>query len=155
MYSRNPTKKGKPIMHETCETVRIESSDPDNQGAFIEINKEDYNEKVHTLYENKGPSTPPPPAGPVYSDAVKALAVEHNVDLTLIEGSGSNGNVVVKDVKAFIETNKVTVNFASEEAGELAAELALDAEKLKDCIGTGKDKAITVEDLEKFVDESE
>lgn len=147
------------MTHDTCETVCVESLDPKSQGEFVRINKEDFNDKVHKLYQSKAPSAPPPAVtGPSYSDAVVELAKANNVDLSKVQGTGANGNVVVKDVKAFIKANEepvATVDFASDEAGELAAELGLDAEKLKDCEGTGENGAITVEDLEKFVDESE
>jgi hypothetical protein len=33
------------------ETVCIVSQDPDAQGAFIVINKEDFDEAIHVLYE--------------------------------------------------------------------------------------------------------
>ena len=33
------------------ETIRIVSKDPEQQGAFIVINKEDFDEAIHVLYE--------------------------------------------------------------------------------------------------------
>lgn len=140
-------------MHDTCKTVRILPTNK-SQGDFVEINESDFDEKKHKLYNGKTPGTPPPVAKS-YSDAVKNLASKHEIDLETVEGSGSTGNVVVKDIQAIInakEAIKVTVDFASDEAGELAAELSLDAEALQDCEGTGEAGAITVEDLEKFVE---
>ena len=37
------------------------------------------------------------------SDAVKALAEEHEIDLDTIVGTGANGNIVKKDVEAAIK----------------------------------------------------
>ena len=47
-----------------------------------------------------------PPAGARYSPAVLRLAELHNVDLTLVSGSGHNGRVTRKDVQAYIDTSK-------------------------------------------------
>lgn len=141
-------------MSDKCETIRVKSTDKKTQGDFILVNKEDYDSKRHTRYEGKIPSGPPP-ANPKISPAAKKLADAEGVDLSKIEGSGPNGNVVVDDVKKAIDGPGAAVNFASDEAGELAIELGLDAEKLAEIEGTGEDSAITVEDLRKFVDESD
>ena len=141
-------------MSDVCETVRVKPWSKD-QGDFVVINKEDFDKNKHEVFKGKTPGGAPPPAAKSYSDAVKNLAAKHEIDLETIEGSGSNGNIVVKDVEAAIaakEAAKITVDFASDEVGELAAELGLDAEALQECEGTGDDGAITVEDLEAFVD---
>lgn len=33
------------------ETIKVKSSDPASQGDFVVIDKDDYDEKVHVLYE--------------------------------------------------------------------------------------------------------
>ena len=45
-----------------------------------------------------------PPAGARYSPAVLRLAELHNVDLSLVSGSGHGGRVTRKDVQAYIDT---------------------------------------------------
>lgn len=44
-------------MSETCETVQI--SDPKAPGGFVEINKEDFDEKKHKLYDASSPEPNP------------------------------------------------------------------------------------------------
>lgn len=48
-------------------------------------------------------SPPPPDAVEVdATDAARALAAEHGIDLAAVEGSGENGRVLVSDVRAMI-----------------------------------------------------
>ena len=51
-----------------------------------------------------------PPAAARYSPAVLRLAELHNVDLTLVSGSGHNGRVTRKDVQAYIDTSKTAAD---------------------------------------------
>lgn len=59
-----------------------------------------------------------PPAAARYSPAVLRLAELHNVDLTLVSGSGHNGRVTRKDVQAHIDTSKSEVESSPEIPGE-------------------------------------
>ena len=43
------------------------------------------------------------PSQPVTSDAVKALAAEHQIDLSTITGTGKNGRIVKADIEALIK----------------------------------------------------
>ena len=47
-----------------------------------------------------------PSVGARYSPAVLRLAEFHNVDLTLVSGTGLNGRITRKDVQAYIDTSK-------------------------------------------------
>lgn len=38
-------------MTQTCATVKVKSSHPKTQGAFVEINESDFNPNVHELYD--------------------------------------------------------------------------------------------------------
>ena len=48
-----------------------------------------------------------PSVGARYSPAVLRLAEFHNVDLTLVSGTGLNGRITRKDVQAYIDTVQV------------------------------------------------
>ena len=59
--------------------------------------------------EQEASAAPPTPAAPSkrrapFSPVVAKLAAEHNVDLSLITGTGMNGRVTKKDVLAYLET---------------------------------------------------
>ena len=54
---------------------------------------------ITTGVESDRPST-----GARYSPAVLRLAEFHNVDLTLVSGTGLNGRITRKDVQAYIDT---------------------------------------------------
>lgn len=110
------------MSHEICEVVKIKSEHPKSQGAFIEINKADFDPKKHTLYGGKdappapSPVTPPPPApipagtedapapSPVNAtDKAVELANDAGIDLASVVGTGKNGKVTAEDVEAAIE----------------------------------------------------
>ncbi len=55
-----------------------------------------------------------PQTGARYSPAVLRLAELHNVDLSLVAGSGINGRVTRKDVQTYIDTAKTTAPPSSE-----------------------------------------
>ena len=48
-------------------------------------------------------SRPPPTAAGRYSPAVRRLAAEHGIDLSLVPGSGANGRVTRQDVLRYLE----------------------------------------------------
>ena len=50
-----------------------------------------------------------PPVGARYSPAVLRLAELHDVDLSLVSGTGHNGRVTRKDVQTYIDTSKTAV----------------------------------------------
>ncbi len=68
---------------------------------------------ITTGVESSSPST-----GARYSPAVLRLAELHNVDLTLVTGSGHNGRITRKDVQAYIDTSKAEVKSSPEPSGE-------------------------------------
>jgi len=138
-----------------CKTIKIESSDAKTQGDYLLINKEDYNADVHKLYV--GDVKPPTAVKPLvttvkFSKEAEKLALEAGLNIDDIVGGGRGGNIRVADVTAAIEAAKPSVDFASDEAGELAVELGFDAQSLTEIKGTGDNGAITVADIEKFVD---
>lgn len=96
-----------------------------DQGDFVEINEKDYDPKRHKLFEAKAPTMPPPPAAAV--------------------GKG----------KGKKNPPPAVFNFASDEARELAKESALTDEQIGEIVGTGENGAISVEDVEKFVEGTE
>ena len=50
----------------------------------------------------------PGPVGPVIADTVRALAEQHQIDITTLKGSGQNGRILKADVEAAIAAAKVT-----------------------------------------------
>jgi len=50
-----------------------------------------------------------------YSPAVLALATEHNIDLSTIEGSGLGGRITRKDVEKYIESGALNVEIQQQE----------------------------------------
>lgn len=103
------------MSHEICKTVRIKSTDPKTQGAFVEINECDFNDKVHTLFQPTVPApvaptpirvgneNPPPPAPVNATDKALELAADAGIDITSVVGTGKNGKVTAEDVEAAIE----------------------------------------------------
>lgn len=154
-------------MSETCKTIRVMPWSQD-QGAFVEINESDFDENVHKIYQGKTPDAPPPAAKtgetppPVdglkwASNAARDKAIESGLDFSKVKGTGAHGKITAADVTAAIEAAAKAsefegVDFASEEAGELASELGVTKEEVLSIEGTGVNGAVTVEDLEKFVD---
>lgn len=154
-------------MTETCKTVRIKSTDPKTQGEFIEINDCDYDAAKHGPIVEVVPAAPKPaqmeettPADGLKwaSNKARDKAIESGLDFSKVKGTGNGGKITMEDVEAAIDeaarkANEGKVNFASDEAGEMANDLGFTIEQLLEVKGTGKDGAITVQDLEKFVDE--
>lgn len=144
---------------DVCDIVRVEPWSKD-QGPFVEIDKAAFDPKTHKIYTGSATVAPPPPL-PVKttfeaSEAAEKLALENDVDLMTVKGTGKDGNIVVKDVEKVIARKQLEllggVNFASDEAGELAVELGLIEGDLKKIVGTGENGSITVENLASFVD---
>jgi pyruvate/2-oxoglutarate dehydrogenase complex dihydrolipoamide acyltransferase (E2) component len=76
------------------------------------------------------------------TDAARREARELDVDLTQIEGTGSEGRITVDDVKKFAEERDAPK--ASEAAQRKAEELGVDLTQIE---GTGSDGLITVKDV--------
>jgi len=77
------------------------------------------------------------------SPIAKRLAKENDVDIQLLDGTGPEGRIVLKDVKAYIENNKNNIK-TSPVAGKMAKDLGVNLEELK------KDGRIMKEDILEF-----
>jgi len=76
------------------------------------------------------------------SPAAKKLALEHNIDISQIVGTGPNGRIVVEDVNKYIEKqNKIK---ATPAAAKVAEKLDVDLTQIE------KEDRITKEDVYKF-----
>ena len=91
------------------------------------------------------------------SEAARREARELGVDLTEVEGTGSGGNITVKDVRKAAEEAEAAEEAAAEEinasdaARRRAEELGIDLSELE---GTGSGGMITVMDVTEFADEA-
>ncbi|EJO5349036.1 2-oxo acid dehydrogenase subunit E2 [Clostridium botulinum] len=81
------------------------------------------------------------------SPIAKRLAKENDVDIQLLDGTGPEGRIVLKDVKAYIENNKNNIK-TSPVAGKMAKDLGVNLEELK------KDGRIMKEDILEFSQKS-
>jgi pyruvate/2-oxoglutarate dehydrogenase complex dihydrolipoamide acyltransferase (E2) component len=54
----------------------------------------------------EGPEPEPEPVEIAASDAARALADEYGVDLSLVTGTGADGNITKGDVQAFISAQE-------------------------------------------------
>ncbi len=68
---------------------------------------------ITTGVESSGPS-----AGARYSPAVLRLAELHNVDLSLVSGTGHNGRITRKDVQTYIDSAQISAEPGPEPTGE-------------------------------------
>jgi len=104
--------------NEILETVKIVSSHPASQGPYIEINKGDYDAKIHTLYDVSGKlennlDKPEVKAqadetdSPFSSPAAEKLAFDFNISAASIVGTGKNGKITKPDVEKAIESLEV------------------------------------------------
>ena len=59
-----------------------------------------------------------PPAGARYSPAVLRLAELHNVDLSLVSGTGHNGRITRKDVQTYIDSAQTSAEPGPQPSGE-------------------------------------
>jgi pyruvate/2-oxoglutarate dehydrogenase complex dihydrolipoamide acyltransferase (E2) component len=86
------------------------------------------------------------------SDAARREARELGVDLSEVEGTGSGGNITVKDVKKAAERaeNEVQEINATEAARRRAEELGLDLAQVE---GTGSGGVITVMDVTELAEQ--
>ncbi len=91
------------------------------------------------------------------SEAARREARELGVDLTEVEGTGSGGNITVKDVRKAAEEAEAAEDAAAEEinasdaARRRAEELGIDLSEVE---GTGSGGMITVMDVTEFADET-
>ncbi|AVP63427.1 2-oxo acid dehydrogenase subunit E2 [Clostridium botulinum] len=81
------------------------------------------------------------------SPIAKRFAKENDVDIQLLDGTGPEGRIVLKDVKAYIENNKNNIK-TSPVAGKMAKDLGVNLEELK------KDGRIMKEDILEFSQKS-
>ena len=65
-------------MSEVCNTVKVKSTHPETQGAFVEINEEDFNEAIHELYVES--SEEPAPAEKKLTKAEEAAKAKAEAD---------------------------------------------------------------------------
>lgn len=95
--------------------------------------------------------------------AAKALAKRENLDLSEVKGTGTGGEILVKDVQEHFEISKISGLEASaskeleepkatEAAQNLAAEHEVDLELLT---GTGKNNQIVLKDVQDYLDSLE
>ncbi|ACA55629.1 2-oxo acid dehydrogenase subunit E2 [Clostridium botulinum] len=81
------------------------------------------------------------------SPIAKRFAKENNVDIQLLEGTGPEGRIVLKDIEEYIENSKNNIK-TSPVAGKIAKDLGVNLEDLK------KDGRIMKEDILGFIQES-
>lgn len=87
------------------ETVKVKSWGK-GQGEFVEINKSDFDPAKHELFNAPAPK---PIAAAQIEDDLKVtdeaaqLAAEAGIDLALIEGTGKNGKILLKDVEKAVD----------------------------------------------------
>lgn len=111
---------------------------------------------------------PPPPTAPTgsglagfISPLVARVAVEHNVDLGRVTGTGNGGRITKNDILRFVQSggaasapvaqvNGGALNtFISPLVGRLSAEHNIDLTRVT---GTGKDARITKKDIQRVID---
>ncbi len=87
------------------------------------------------------------------SEAARREARELGVDLTQVEGTGSGGNITVKDVKKAAEEAEAAAEEinASDAARRTAEELGIDLSEVE---GTGSGGMITIMDVTEFAEET-
>ncbi len=91
------------------------------------------------------------------SEAARREARELGVDLTEVEGTGSGGNITVKDVRRAAEEAEAAEAAAAEEinasdaARRTAEELGIDLSEVE---GTGSGGMITIMDVSEFAEEA-
>ncbi len=91
------------------------------------------------------------------SEAARREARELGVDLTEVEGTGSGGNITVKDVRRAAEEAEAAEDAAAEEinasdaARRRAEELGIDLSEVE---GTGSGGMITIMDVSEFAEEA-
>lgn len=87
------------------------------------------------------------------TDAARREARERGVDLTEVEGTGSEGRITVDDVKDFAEKKEAEEEpKASDAAKRKAEELGVD---LKQVTGSGSEGLVTAKDVESVASETE
>lgn len=126
------------------ETMKVEPWG-EGQGDHVVINKSDFNPEIHKEFKGSKKAENKEPKGlqDMTAAELKAYATEKGYDL----GSARNKADLIKA----IETAENGVNFASDEAGELAVNNNLTAEQLAEIEGSGEDGALTVGDVEDYL----
>ncbi|AVQ45469.1 dihydrolipoamide acetyltransferase family protein [Clostridium botulinum] len=81
------------------------------------------------------------------SPIAKRLAKENDVDIQLLDGTGPEGRIVLKDVESYIENNKNNIK-TSPVAEKLAKDLGVNLEDIK------KDGRIMKDDILEFIQKS-
>ena len=85
------------------------------------------------------------------SDAARREAIELGVDLSEVEGTGSGGNITVKDVKKAAEEAEAREINATDAARRRAEELGIDLAQVE---GTGSGGVITVMDVTELAEQT-
>lgn len=81
------------------------------------------------------------------SPIAKRLAKENDVDIQLLDGTGPEGRIVLKDVESYIENNKNNIK-TSPVAEKMAKDLGVNLEDIK------KDGRIMKDDILEFIQKS-
>ncbi|KRU24561.1 putative dihydrolipoamide acetyltransferase AcoC [Clostridium sporogenes] len=81
------------------------------------------------------------------SPIAKRLAKENDVDIQLLDGTGAEGRIVLKDVESYIENNKNNIK-TSPVAEKIAKDLGVNLEDIK------KDGRIMKDDILEFIQKS-
>ncbi len=118
---------GTPIAEMDAEDGEPTATAPPTQTeSHTEVAADSPTDRIGTLLKDVAPVGPTGSGGPIsadkpadspqprrarrrYSPAVLRLAEERNVDLDLIQGTGLNGRVTLKDVRSFLDTQPEAV----------------------------------------------
>ena len=112
---------GTPIAEMDAEGIEPAQAPLTQTDSHTEVAAEPPSDRIGTLLKDVAPVGPTGSGGPIstdkpadspqprrtrrrYSPAVLRLADERNVDLDLIQGTGLNGRVTLKDVRNFLDT---------------------------------------------------
>jgi len=106
-------------MSEVCNTVKVKSTHPETQGAFVEINEEDFNEAVHELYV-EGSEEPAPvekkltkaEAEAAKAEAAKAEAAKAEAAKAEAEAEAAKAAKAKAEAEAAAEATKANENQA-------------------------------------------
>ena len=117
------------------ETMRVESSHPESQGAFVTIDRANFDPKIHKEYKAKAPAAPAafiPPA-PVVPTAPATPVAPAPYVAPVVPSEVTNE-------EAFSSTEAIK---AAEDAGLTAVDIT----------GTGKDGKIKIGDVRKVIED--
>ena len=86
-------------------TVKVVN--PRKEGNYRIINESDYDPDVHTLWMDSGAPAPDPAPGiqdmHFGSDSAEALAAAHGLMAGDMVGTGKDGGILIRDVRAAID----------------------------------------------------